>query len=33
MNVYRTLHHAIYKKHELLHDLIASKYKILNQSC
>ena len=33
MNVYRPLHHAIYQKHELLHDVIASNYKILNQSC
>ena len=33
LNVYRPLYHAIYQKHVLLHDLIASKYKILNQSC
>ena len=29
-NVYRPLCHALYQKHVLLHDLIASKYKIFN---
>ena len=29
-NVYTPLYHALYQKHVLLHDLIASKYKIFN---
>ena len=29
-NVYTPLYHALYQKHVLLHDLIASKYNIFN---